>query len=53
MEMLNDLRHLARSARRSPAGGPWPTSYDLERSFGVVLGHGLYTRRFAADPDVR
>jgi putative ABC transport system permease protein len=34
------------------AGGPWPESYDLERSLGVVLGHGLYRQRFAADPAV-
>jgi len=30
-------------------GGTWPASWDRERSFGLVLGHDLWERQFAAD----
>jgi putative ABC transport system permease protein len=33
-------------------GGPWPKSYDLERSFGVILTYDLWKRRFGGDPNV-
>jgi putative ABC transport system permease protein len=33
-------------------GGLWPESYDLERSFGVILTYDLWKRRFGGDPNV-
>ena len=33
-------------------GSAWPESYDRERSFGIVLNHGVWQRAFGGDPDV-
>jgi predicted permease len=31
------------------AGDVWPESYDRERSFGIVLNHGVWQRAFGGD----
>lgn len=33
-------------------GGTWPSAWDRERSFGLVLGHDLWERQFGGDPGV-
>ncbi len=33
-------------------GGAWPAKWDQERSFGLVLGHELWQRQFAGDPEI-
>lgn len=33
-------------------GEVWPEEYDRQRSFGVVLSHGLWKRAFGGDPNI-
>jgi predicted permease len=33
-------------------GNTWPKHYDRSRQFALLISHGLWTRRFAQDPDI-
>ena len=33
-------------------GGSWPTAYDRERNYSVVLSHKVWKQQFEADPEI-
>lgn len=33
-------------------GSTWPASYDFRRHYTLMVSHGLWRRRFGADPDI-
>lgn len=50
--ILNTVNLFSVLGARFAHGGPWPESFDRERSFGIVLSHEVWQRRFGGDPEV-